>query len=235
MSLLGLVGASGCNTSSAEVSKADMAIASAKPIASRLGTTNIPRDVKPQDPDFVPEKIAQAVLKQLRSWSNGKEFGDALLNCSAVRASKVQGDKSSCFESESGDPTACLVKRGYGRKSVGQALAADKVDLNGDGTPDYILTDRYYCMELSANQAQVHFVLLSQPSGDFRLVYADWTSNYLEVVLEPTTGAKVLVEKAHKTYGTYTRIMHMIDGKYVPRACVVEDDRGFHNCQDSRP
>lgn len=224
-----LAGVSGCK---AEVSKADIAIATAKPVASRARTLDVARDVKPQEPDFVPEKIAQSAIEQLSGWSNGKELSDALLYCSAIRASRVQGNKSSCFD-EGGDEdgsAACLVKQGYGRTSVGQALKAEKIDLNGDGMPDYILSDRYYCGGLSANQSAVYFVLLSQSAGGFRLAYADWASYFLEVVSEPSSGAMILVEKGLKTYGTFTRIMHTIDGKYVPRACVVEDDRGFHKC-----
>lgn len=222
----------GCQSGN-EVSQSDIQIATAQPLKSIARDLEHPRTVKASEPDFVPEDIAQKAMAQLGRWGKqGEELKQGLLYCSALRTFKASGKPSSCFgdysDEESG--TACLVQRGYGKKMVGQALMADRFDLNADGVPDYLLSDRYYCGSLSANQSNVYLVMLSQPSGQYDLAYADWASFGLQVVVDPATKAHVLVEKAAKSYGEFTRIFHLQGGRYVPRACVHQDDTGFHKC-----
>lgn len=231
--LAALFSVSACKVSN-EVSKSDALIAAAEPLESNARTFEQVRDVKAGEIDFVPEEVMQEAIAQLRSWGKeGQVLSDGLFDCSAIRAFRANGKPSSCF-GDNGDEessAACLAKRGYGKKSIGQALSANKVDLNGDGKLDFMLSDRYYCRELSANQAQVYLVLLSQPSGSYKLSYAGWASYGLEVVLDPTTKSPVLVEKAVKSYGAFTRIMHLVDGRYVPRICLVQDEKGLRKCE----
>ena len=161
----------------------------------------------------------------------GKELAQSLYSCSAAHAYTLSRS-STCDNEFGGDiDNTCLLKHGFGRRSVGQALTADKIDLNGDKIPDYLISDRYYCMTLSANQSNVFFVLLSQPSGEFRLSFADWASYGLAVVENPISKEKVLIERAPKTYGTYTKILHLENGRYRPRICVLKDEHGFSKCE----
>ena len=228
-----LLSVSACKASN-DVSKSDALIATAEPLESKARTFEQVRDVKASEIDFVPETVMQEAMAQLRSWGKeGRALSDGLFYCSAIRAFRASGKPSSCF-GDYGDEegsAACLVKRGYGKESIGQALSANKVDLNGDGKLDFILSDRYYCRELSANQAQVYLVLLSQPSGSYKLAYAGWASYGLKVVSDPTTKSPILVEKAPKSYGAFTTIMHLVDGRYVPRICLFQDEKGLRKCE----
>ena len=190
------------------------------------------RIVRANEADAVSEKIAQSLIAQLgHGGVEAQKLADSLRTCSASHASKMQGDKSSCFDTDGEDAApGCLVKRGVGQKSVGQILTADRFDLNGDGIPDYIMSDRYYCLDLSANQAGVYFVMLSGPKGDFDLAYADWATSALEVVVDPVKGGKVLIERSPKTYGIYSRVLQLVNKKFVPRICIVNDENGFSRC-----
>ncbi len=67
--------------------------------------------------------------------------------------------------------------------------------------------------------------MLSQPDGDYRLSYADRASRRLEVVVDPTTKANVLVEQMAKPYGIYTHIYQLINGRYIDRACVMQNGK----------
>jgi len=55
-----------------------------------------------------------------------------------------------------------------------------------------------------------------------------WT----ETVVGPTSGAKALIERAAKSYGIYSRVMHLVEGKYVPRICIVVDEHGYSRCDE---
>jgi hypothetical protein len=214
--------------------EADIKIASLHALDSKANRLiGKERVVRPDEPDFVSEQVAQSLISQLANWEgNGKGLAEDLQECSAIHAAYMLGNKSSCFHEYSGEAEeGCLVKRGYGRKSVGQALTADRMDLNDDGILDYIISDRYYCPRLSANQSNVYFVMLSSGKNNFRLSYADWASYGLNVVQDPTSGAKILVEKAPKLYGTYTRIMHLVEGKFVPRVCIFQNEQGYSECE----
>lgn len=222
----------GCEAPNA-VSKADARIVQAQPVASKARTFERSRVVTADEPDFVPEPVAQAALTQLRQRGKaGNEIAEALLYCSAIEARQVNQHRS-CFgdHDDEGASTTCLMKRGVGKNSVGRALTADRFDLNGDGTPDFILSDRYNCRELTANQASVYLVLLSGPGSGHQLAYADWVSNRLEVVADPVSTSLVLVQRAEKTYGMFTRIMSLAEGRYAERACIVQDERGMHPCE----
>jgi hypothetical protein len=218
-----------------KIDEADIKLVSTKPLDSRANQLiGKERVIRPDEPDAVSEPIAQSLIHQLESWGeNGKGLAESLHYCSASHAAAMSKKKSSCFDEFRGeaDP-GCLLKQGYGRKTVGQMLTADRFDLNGDGIDDYIISDRYYCFGLSANQSNVYFVMLSRTKDDFGLAYADWASYGLEVVVDPTSGAKVLIERAPKSYGIYSRVMHLVKGKYIPRICIFEDEHGYSRCDE---
>lgn len=215
------------------IAKADLELVAAKPLdAQARRLIGEARVVRPSEPDAVSEKVAQSLIVQLENWGGkGKELATTLRECSALHALGMRKNRSSCVDDYSGMPdTSCLIKRGYGQGTVGQSLAADRYDLNNDGIADYVISDRYYCQGLSANGANVHFVLLSRTRHDYRLAYADWASYTLEVVERPGTAEKVLIERAAKAYGTFSRILQLVDGKYVPRVCIFEDAQGYDLC-----
>jgi hypothetical protein len=222
----------GCQSGD-EISQSDIQISTTEPLESKSRAFEHTREVKAREPDFVPEDLAQRVITELSHWGQqGEELKHGLLYCSALRAFYASGKSSLCFDdySDEQSSTECLMKRGYGKKSVGQALKADRFDLNADGVPDFLLSDRYFCSAISANQASVYLVMLSQPSGQYNLAYADWAASDLAVVVNPETKTNVLVEKSAKSYGSSTRIFHLVDGRYVPRTCVRQDNEGFHKC-----
>lgn len=212
---------------------ADLELAAADPLPSQV-TQQIgkARAIRPDEADAVSEKVAQSLLVQLDTWGGkGKELAASLRKCSALLALDMRQNRSACVDDYSGMPDIeCLAKRGYGKKTVGQALAADRYDLNNDGIADYIVSDRYYCPDLSANAASVYFVLLSRSRDDYRLAYADWASYTLQVVERPGTTEKVLIERAAKAYGTFSRILQLVDGKYVRRVCIFQDAEGYGPC-----
>jgi len=190
------------------------------------------RQVKPSEPDYVPEPIAQSLRTQLAKWPNGAELAEALSYCSGALVSKRLGAKSACEGEYSDQPeSACLTQHGYGKKSIGQALTADRHDLNGDGVDDYIISDRYYCQNLSANQSNVYFVMLSTSKNEFRLAYADWATGGVYVVEDKVHGKPVLVEQLGKASGTYTTLYQLLDSKFVPKTCVLHDDKGYSACE----
>ncbi|MDR3573577.1 MAG: hypothetical protein P4L50_06940 [Anaerolineaceae bacterium] len=227
--------AAGCSFASekSKIDEADIRLVSAEPLESKarrlIGNERV---VQPNEVDAVSEKIAQSLISQLGDWgAKGKELANSLLECSAIHAANMQGNKSTCFDNYSGEAKeGCLVKHGVGRKSVGQILTADRFDLNADGIGDYIISDRYYCSSLSANQSSVYFVLLSRAKGDFHLAYAGWASYGLDVAKDPANGSNVLIERTPKTYGMYSRVMQLVNEKYVPRICVVQDSDGYSRC-----
>ena len=222
-------------------SAADLNLISIKPLESKMShSSDGERVVRSDEPDAVSEKVAQSLMSQLKTKGkhgrelakDGRDLAEDLAACSAIHASKMQGDKSSCFDEYSGEAdSACLIKRGFGRKSVGQVLTADRFDLNGDGIRDYIITDRYYCHFMSANQSQVFFVMLSHKKEGFHLAFADWIFDRFVVVEEPKSGSKVLIERHEKAYGIFNTIMQLEGGKYVPRVCIVEDEHGVNLCE----
>lgn len=219
------------------VTPKELQLISLKPLPSQIKSDyGHERVVGPREPDVVSEKIAQSLIAQLkRRGKDGNEFAESLATCSAIHASKMQGDKSSCFNEYSGEAEpSCLIKQGYGSKSFGQILTADRFDLNGDGIRDYIITDRYYCGYISANQAQVYFVMLSKSRDDFRLAYADWTSPSIRVVIDPESGKMVLIEGIEKASGNYSHIFTFMDGQYISGRCVVEDEQGIYYCDKKK-
>ena len=116
-----------------KISEADIKLVSTKPLDSKINRLiGKERVVRQNEPDAVSEEIVQSLIAQLaRRGKNGKELTDSLYLCSAIHASFMLGEKSPCLNEYSGEADqACLVKRGYGRKSVGQVLAADRIDLN---------------------------------------------------------------------------------------------------------
>lgn len=222
----------GCHKRSADIDETDLQIASAESIKSTarkmIGEDRI---IAPSEPDYVPEKVARTLIQQLQqSTDKDKELAKNLYACSAEHAYKLSKHHPCDNEFSGETDEACLRKHGFGKNTVGQALAADRIDLNSDGIPDYIVSDRYYCMTLSANQSNVYFVMLSQPNGAWTLAYADWASYGLSVVHNPVNKELMLIEQAPKTYGTYTRIMALTNGRYTPRICVLQDEHGASKC-----
>lgn len=223
-----------CTPKTPQVAAEDIRIAKLEPLAVSGPDRNIEkvRVVKSSEPDYVPEPVAQALLAQLKQWpKTGAELGSALNTCSAQLAVKQLGDKSACREAMGEDEeAACHKQHGYGRKTVGQALMADHRDLNGDGVKDYIISDRYYCQALSANQGAVYFVMLSQPKGGYQLAFADWAAPTLYAVDAKVDGKAVLVERIAKLDGATTRILNLVDAKYVRKSCLFEDEHGYSAC-----
>ncbi|MYM87310.1 hypothetical protein GTP91_08960 [Rugamonas sp. FT82W] len=223
-----------CAPKTPQVAAEDIRIAKLEPLASSGAGRDAEkiRLVKSSEPDYVPEPVAQALLAQLKQWpKTGTELGDALNTCSALLAAKQLGDKSACLEAMGEDEeAACHKQHGYGRKTVGQALTADHRDLNGDGVKDYIISDRYYCTNLSANQGAVYFVMLSQPKGGYQLAFADWAAPTLYAVDAKADGKAVLVERIAKLDGATTRILNLVDAKYVRKSCVFQDEHGYSAC-----
>ena len=221
-----------------QVSPADIALVQQPVLPSRMNSLiGKPRVVRDSEPDAVPEPVAQALLQQLRTWGlKGPEFVHALMECSARHAFEVGKRGRPCKDEYTGeaDPQ-CLVENGYGRRTIGQTLMADRYDLNGDGIGDYLIADRYYCHSLSANQSNVQFVMLSRPDKTFRLAYADWAVFGLEVVNDPRTGQPVVIERAPKTYGLYSRVYRLAEGRLTERTCIVADDSGFSHCPPPAP
>lgn len=224
----------GCGPKTPQVAAEDIRIAKLEPLAVSGPDRNIEkvRLVKSSEPDYVPEPVAQALLAQLKQWpKTGAELGNALNTCSALLVAKQLGDKSACREAMGEDEeAACHKQHGYGRKTVGQALMADHRDLNGDGVKDYIISDRYYCTNLSANQGAVYFVMLSQPKGGYQLAFADWAAPTLYAVDAKVDGNAVLVEHIAKLDGATTRILNLVDAKYERKSCVFQDEHGYSPC-----
>ncbi len=229
---------SACGQKVDGVSDEDIRVSSLQPLPSiARSLVGQERQVKPSEPDYVPEPIAQSLKSQVAKWPKGEKIAGALSYCSGALVSKRLGAKSAC--NDDGDSmlaeSSCIEKHGYGRKSIGQALTADRQDLNGDGIKDYIISDRYYCESLSANAASVHFVMLSNSKKDFTLAYADWASLGLVVVDDKVKGRLVLLEQAVRAYGTFSTIYEEIDSKYVAKACVLHDDKGYSACEINEP
>lgn len=224
-----------CQPAQSQLSAEDKAIAEAKGFVPNPEWSQRPpyRLARAGEPDFVPEPIAQSVLSQLPSWGkDGDALSQGLRECAALREANARSDNS-CMQDGSDELEAkCMARKGFGKKSVGQSLKAYRVDLNADGTPDYILFDRYGCAAQTANQADVYFVMLSQQGGGFRLAYAGWASFGLQLVRRPDADTPVLVERAYKSYGTFTRILHLVDGRYAVRRCIVEDEKGLSSCDN---
>lgn len=235
--LVGLAGSMlllACTPKTPQVAAEDIRIAKLEPLAVSGPDRNVGevRLVKSSEPDYVPEPVAQALLAQLKQWpKTGTELGDALNTCSTQAAVTQLGGKSACREAMGDDEeAACYKQHGYGRKTVGQALMADHRDLNGDGVKDYIISDRYYCTSLSANQGAVYFVMLSQPKGGYKLAFADWASPVLYAVDAKVDGKAVLVERIAKLDGETTRILNLVDAKYVRKSCLFQDEHGYSPC-----
>lgn len=211
----------------------DIAIAHAEPIDGvyERDYTPQPRRVKDGEPDAVPEKVAQSILSQLdQRGGSARDLAEGLRDCSAMHATGVSALKTACGD-EYNEPTVeCLRKEGHGQKSIGQILAARRFDLNGDGVPDYVIADRYYCNALSANNSNVYFIMLSDAKKGFHLGYADWATMNLLVVRHPKTEQLTVVEKSSKLYGTRTAIFDIRDNELVERICLREDDSGFSAC-----
>jgi hypothetical protein len=224
---------SGCNRSQ-EVPPEDIALIRQDPMPSQTRSLiGQPRPIRDQEPDAVPEAIAKSLLQQLASWEpDGKDWAQSLRECAALHAFEVNARQTNpCENDYTGEPDmACLLNKGYGQKTMGQILMADRFDLNGDGVKDYLISDRYYCNQLSANQSSAYFVMLSGPEKAFHLAYADWASYGLEVFQHPKTQQPVVVERAGKTYGTYSRIHELRNGRLVERSCIVEDAQGVGLC-----
>ncbi|HEY0589290.1 MAG TPA: hypothetical protein VGD52_24380 [Pseudoduganella sp.] len=228
---------SACGQKTTGVSEDDIRVSRLEPLPNISNQLiGKERQVKPSEPDYVPEPIAQSLKTQLAKWPKGAELAGALSYCSGELVSTRLGEKSACNDGFSDKPEpACLEQHGYGKKSIGQALTADRHDLNGDGINDYIISDRYYCQNLSANQSNVYFVMLSKSNKDFKLAYADWASIGLQVVDDKVSGKLVLIESAGKSYGTYSTIYQLRDSKYIPKACIFQDQKGYSPCELPKP
>lgn len=228
---------SACSQKAVGVSEEDIRVSNLEAlpdISNRL--IGKERQVKPNEPDYVPEPIAQSLKAQLAKWPKGAELAGALSYCSGALVSKRLGAKSACDGDFVVEPeNSCIEQHGYGRKSIGQALTADRRDLNGDGVKDYIISDRYYCQNLSANQSNVYFVMLSNSKKEFALAYADWASYGMYVVDDKVNDKLVLIESAGKSYGTYSTIYELRDSKYFAKACIFHDDKGYSACDLPKP
>lgn len=232
-----LVLISACGQKAGGVSDEDIRVSNLEPLPSiARSMVGKERQIKPSEPDYVPEPIAQSLKAQVAKWPKGEKIAEALGYCSGALVSERLGAKSACAGADLISPeSSCIEKHGYGRKSIGQTLTADRQDLNGDGIKDYIISDRYYCQSLSANAANVHFVMLSNSKKDFTLAYADWASLGLVVVDDKVKGRLVLLEQAVRSYGTFSTIYELIDSKYVAKACVLRDDDGYSACEIVAP
>ena len=228
---------SACGQKAAGLSEEDIRVSNLEPLPSiAKSSVGEERQVKPSEPDYVPEPIAQSLKAQVAKWPKGDKIAGALSYCSGALVSKRLGKKSACDDGYSFTPEgSCIEKHGYGAKSIGQALTADRRDLNGDGINDYIISDRYYCDRLSANAASVHFVMLSNSKKEFTLAYADWAALDLVVVDDKVKGKLVLLEQAVKSYGTFSTIYELVDSKYVAKACVLRDEKGYSACNIAEP
>lgn len=229
---ISLAGAFTWSKLAGKVTQKELTLISLKPLPSLMNSDyDHARVVGLSEPDAVSEKIAQSLISQLkRKGKAGQEFADGLALCSAKHAFEVRPSASMCKNEDDGSLWECLVKRGVGRRVVGQSLMADRFDLNDDGIPDYIITDRSYCGYINANQAQVYFVMLSMAKDDFRLAYADWTSNSIRVVIDPDSGKKVLIEGMAKASGIYSIVFTYINGQYISGRCIVENVQGVDYC-----
>lgn len=224
-----------CGQKASSVSDEHIRLSKLEPLESHTNSLiGKPRRVKPDEPDYVPEPVAQSLKGQLVKWKGGDAFVQALGYCSGVLVAERLGEKSACYNDFAIEPDAeCVAKHGYGKQSIGQALTADRHDLNGDGIKDYIISDRYYCHDLSANQASVYFVMLSKSKKEYELAYADWASYSLSVVDDKVSGKLVLLEQAVKSGYQYTRIHHLKNSKYVLQACVYHDESGYQTCDEA--
>lgn len=233
-SCLALVSA--CSQKSAGVSDEDIRVSNLEPLPS-IAKTMIgeERQVKPSEPDYVPEPIAQSLKAQVAKWPKGEKIAGALSFCSGALVAKRLGAKSACEIYSMEPESSCIAQHGYGKNSIGQALTADRRDLNGDGVKDYIISDRYYCLSLSANAGSVYFVMLSNSKKDFTLAYADWASSGIVVVDDKVKGEPVLIEQAEKSYGKFSTIYELRDSKYVAKACILNDEKGYSACPISEP
>ncbi len=228
---------SACGEKVSGVSEEDVRISNLKILqGSANSLIGKPRLVKPEEPDYVPEPVAQSLRSQLAKWPKGRELADMLARCSGQLVSERLGDKSACYnEYDNEADEACLKKHGYGLESLGQAVTADRFDLNGDGIKDYIISDRYYCRDFSNNQTNAYFVMLSDSKKGFKPAHGDWASYGLQVLDDKVNGKLVLVEQAPKTYGLYTTIYQLADSKFVRKSCVLHDKDGYSSCDMPAP
>lgn len=228
---------SACNQKAARISEEDIRVSNLEALPSIANSLiGSERQVKPSEPDYVSEQIAQSLKAQVAKWPHGEEMSGALSYCAGALVSKRLGAKSACDDEYSMSPeSSCIEQHGYGKKSIGQALTADRRDLNGDGIKDYIISDRYYCQSLSANAGSVYFVMLSNSKMEFTLAYADWASSDIHVVDDKVSGKLVLVEQAVRPYGTFSTIYELLESKYVAKACFIHDDKGYSACEPPKP
>ncbi len=193
-----------------------------------------PKLLSSDDRDTLSESLAQTILRELKNFpKDGKELELALLKCSAEFQYQMHPERKTCIDEYAGEPDyACMQKRGWGRKELRQILFAQKLDLNGDGQDDYIVSSRYPHLALNANNSNVYFVLLSKAKKQHYLAYAGWAVDHLEARLNPVNQEVVLTEEIEKLYGKYT-VFYQIDPKtlhYHKRICLVEDKDGISLC-----
>jgi hypothetical protein len=178
----------------------------------------------------VSEDMAQALISELNGWgSQGKEFVESLYTCSARAATPEAGKVPKDCDSDYDIDPACLLKHGIGRKTVHRVLEAERVDLNKDGVPDYLISASD-CMELTANSSNAYFVMLSQGKNEFHLAYADVAIDQLLAVENPA-GDATLIERLSRNFGTTTKIYRLADGRFVARECIHRDERGTSRCK----
>lgn len=192
--------------------------------------------LKSDDKHSLSENLAQTILHELKNFpETGAELQQALLKCSAEFQYQLHPERKTCTDNYMGEPDfACMQKRGWGKKDLRQILYAQKIDLNGDAQDDYIVSDRYYCHELSANSGNVYFVLLSDGKKLHHLAYAGWASEYLEARRNPKNNQIVLTEVLERNYGKYTQFYQLDKTglRYRSRICLIEDKEGTGLCPD---
>ncbi len=201
---------------------------------ARVDSDTQPRLLNKQDHNTLSENLAQVILRELDQFpKTGAELKQALLKCTAEFQYNLHPERKTCADNYMAEPDfACMQKRGWGRNDLRQILYAEKVELNKDGHDDYIVSSRYGCLELNANNSNVHFVLLSNDKKQYHLAYADWAVDHLEARVHPVNHQVVLMEVIEKLYGKYTRF-YQIDtpsGRFQERICLVEDKDGVNLC-----
>lgn len=225
----------GCGKATNGIPKEEIAIVSSEPqlsFSTEITFQSEHKKIEPSDPYFVPEKIAHRLVQLLKKETadENNKLAKAILTCSAFEASLRMGSKSACAEAPYPEAEGeCAMNLGYGKRAIGQALAAVRIDLNGDNKEDYLIADRYYCNGIHANQASAYFVLISK-GETHELAFAEWEMG-LDVVSMPGQKNKLLIGRGYKTYGIFSRIMELQEnGKYKIRACVTETEKAYEHC-----
>lgn len=151
----------------------------------------------------------------------------------ATKVHEALGRKSKCWDRE--DEESCLLDSGYQKgANYGECFNFEKLDLNEDGQPDYIVTTNNKCGRdaLLNVYTREFFVLLSGAAGKYHLGY-ETNASFLSVVKD-SAGQLVLVDGISSYNAVSQEISRLDKDKRAFRrsVCIYRDNVKFPDATD---